>query len=128
MQWSNLRSWLFVMLVCIFSICIIWTNMKLFIFEESSKARSLTPDEMSIPFSNISELYEEMTKGSLKKRFNSSFNSETTWTIPNTLHFIWVGPLIREKYVDSINNFSLQNPKYKVRNTLRSELKLIHFL
>ena len=122
MQWSYPRSWLFFLTVFAFSICFIWTNMKIFVFEKSSKSRSLDPDEMSIPFSNISVLYGEMTKGSLKKRFNSSFHLETSWTLPNTLHFIWVGPLIREKYVDSINNFSLHNPIYKVRSALRAQL------
>ena len=70
--------------------------------------------ETHVPYSNITMLSKEMQKGSLKKSFNSTVHQETMWEIPKTLHFIWVGPVIREKYVASINFFSQQNPNYKV--------------
>ena len=90
-----------------------------------SKPKPVNHYETFVPHSNITELRKKMHKGSLYRIFNSStrpevvrFNptvhSESVWEIPKILHFIWVGPLIKEKYVTSINLFAQHNPNYKV--------------
>lgn len=84
--------------------------------------------EALIPYSSLSDIrqYIYLKNGvegqehkynishSLQNRFQFPIQPEATWTLPSLLHFIWVGPVIREKYVDSINLFSTHNPNYKV--------------
>ena len=86
----------------------------------------MKPDEMSIPYSNITTHYQMLKNGivreegysgvshSLENRFNATIHPETTWKLPKTLHFIWVGSLIREKYIKAVNLFAKHNPNYKV--------------
>ena len=83
---------------------------------------------MSIPYFNITQLSNLMSKGvereennehlshslEMENRFQSSIQMDTNYELPRTLHFIWAGRPIKEKYVDSINLFSQDNPNYEV--------------
>ena len=113
-------------IVCLLAV-VLWIYLLVKVPQNFTKSRpnSLSHYETFVPYSNITKLSENMQRGSLKTRFNSTsrkeilrFNSsgypETVWKIPKILHFIWVGPLIKEKYVATINNFSQDNPNYKV--------------
>ena len=113
-------------IVCLLAV-VAWIYLSVKHSQDStkSKPKPLNHYETFVPHSNITELSMAMQKGSLKRSFNSTvrpeivkFNStaspEILWEIPKILHFIWVGPLIKEKYVNTINFFSQQNPNYKV--------------
>ena len=109
--------------------CFYLLNCELISFEPvpNEQFHELRPEEMSIPYSNITNLYTIMKSGivreegysnvshSLENRFKSIIHPETTWKLPKTLHFIWVGSLIREKYVSAVNLFARHNPNFKVR-------------
>ena len=84
-------------------------------------------DNRSVPFYNITQLYDTMKIGiykeedstnlnhSLENRFQSRILQEKTWSLPKTLHFIWLGNLIKDKYVNNVNLFAEHNSDYKVR-------------
>ena len=96
---------------------------------QSTPSSHLAPPNVPFPYSNITDaamhdllrsgiLHEENMYGfshSLENRFNLTIQQETTYQLPRILHFIWVDGPIKQKYVNSINLFSIHNPTYKVR-------------
>ena len=64
---------------------------------------------MSLP-----HLVNEMKIGSMKMDFPTKKEPETSWTLPSRVHFIWIGSVIPDKYVNNINNFCEHNPEYQV--------------
>ena len=69
-----------------------------------------------LPSSTLTELHDEMVRGSIKLELPSIKKElEISWSLPPRVHFIWIGPeVIKDKYVKNINNFCEHNPDYEV--------------
>ena len=119
-------------LVCVSAVLLtLWIHISLPTSKiQSTSSPHLAGSNVSFPYSNITDaamhdllrtgiLHEENTYGfshSLDNRFNLPVQQETTYELPRILHFIWVDGPIKQKYVNSINLFSIHNPNYKVRS------------
>ena len=64
--------------------------------------------------STITDLLNEMKKGSLKREFPIKIQAETNWQLESLAHFIWIGSVLPDKYVKNINNFCQHNLEYQV--------------
>ena len=67
-----------------------------------------------LPARSLRDLHDEMVRGSMKMEIPVNKKAETSWSLPTRVHFIWIGSLIRDKYVNNINNFCNHNPDYQV--------------
>ena len=77
----------------------------------------------NLPSSSLTDLHDEMLKGSIKLELQITKQPETSWRIPARVHFIWIGPkLIKDKYVKNNNNFCEHNPDYEVWKSERFTL------
>ena len=63
---------------------------------------------------SLQDLHNDLVRGSMKMEVPIKKDPETSWNVPTRAHFIWIGSLIREKYVNNINNFCNHNPEYQV--------------
>ena len=69
----------------------------------------------NLPSSSLTDLHDEMVRGSIKLEIPVKKEPETSWSLPARVHFIWIGPtVIKDKYVNNINNFCQHNPDYEV--------------
>ena len=65
---------------------------------------------------SLRELHNELVKGSMEMDSLETIKKEpeTSWSLPTIAHFIWLGSMIKEKYVENINKFCNHNPEYQV--------------
>ena len=63
---------------------------------------------------SLRDLHDQMVRGSIEMELPVKKEPETSWSLPNRVHFIWIGSVIKDKYVNNINNFCNHNPEYQV--------------
>ena len=74
----------------------------------------------ALPSNSLTDLSDEMRKGSMKFDIAVKKEPETSWSLPTRVHFIWIGgDVIKDKYVQNINNFCKHNPDYEVWKSKR---------
>ena len=74
----------------------------------------------NLPSNSLTDLSNEMRKGSMKFDIAVKKEPETSWSLPARVHFIWIGAkVIKDKYVKNINNFCKHNPDYQVWKSKR---------
>ena len=89
------------------------------VFLLSRNLRSPKPKGRPVPVEDLQPmslrgLHDDLVRGSIEMELPTNKERETSWSLPTRVHFIWVGSLIRDKYVDNINNFCNHNPEYQV--------------
>ena len=72
-------------------------------------------NENTVTSTNITKLYSEMMKGSMPLDLEYDIIKEDSWKIPKSLHFLWIGRPMPQKYIRNIERFSKHNPTYQVR-------------
>ena len=82
--------------------------------KESIEDDSLMASVEDLDPSTITDLLNEMKKGSLKREFPIKIQAETNWQLESLAHFIWIGSVLPDKYVKNINNFCQHNLEYQV--------------
>ena len=111
--------------------------------EQSNLELEQSEVESELEYTNISVMRQYMMKGSvqfstqfsdinpnrsIKYNYSAESEPETSWTIPQVLHFIWLGEVIPEKYINNILGFVTNNPHFQVRNhTFMSTISVISF-
>ena len=69
---------------------------------------------------SLTDLTDDMRLGSMKFDIAVKKEPETSWSLPTRVHFIWIGgDVIKDKYVQNINNFCKHNPDYEVWKSKR---------
>jgi len=92
--------------------------------KDESYPADMSPD-LEIEVSSIDVLREEMIKGSNNDHhFANKSSVEGSYTVPKTVHFIWTGKPIPQKYIKNIQTFAM-NKDYEIilwtdENTLNS--------
>ena len=89
------------------------------VFLLSRNLRSPKPKGRPVPVEDLQPrslrgLHDDLMRGSIEMQLPTNKERETSWSLPTRVHFIWVGSLIRDKYVDNINYFCNHNPEYQV--------------
>lgn len=70
--------------------------------------------DLDIEFTNISVTREDMIKGSNKDFLFANISTpEDSFNLPKTVHFVWTGKPIEEKYIKNIQTF-LINEDYEI--------------
>jgi len=71
--------------------------------------------EAEVEFTNISTIRHLMLQGCIKYNYSvDDIEPETSWTLPSVLHFIWLGDIIPEKYINNILSFITNNKHFQV--------------
>jgi len=84
-----------------------------------------SPD-LEIEVSSIDVLREEMIKGSGNDlHFANKSSVEESYTVPKTIHFVWTGKPILQKYIENIQTFAI-NKDYEI--ILWTDEKTLSFL
>jgi len=68
-----------------------------------------------VEFTNISAIRHLMLKGCIAYNYSlEDIEPETGWAVPSVLHFIWLGDLLPEKYINNILSFITNNKHFQV--------------
>ena len=122
-----MKTQLKLLLLALVLLCLLsFTRDIAFSNKESIEDDSLMASVEDLDPSTITDLLNEMKKGSLKREFPIKIEAETNWQLESLAHFIWIGSVLPDKYVKNINKFCQHNLEYQVFGKGLSQSGQIH--